>query len=167
MCVCVCQCSQLQNIKLIHVLVRKGIYFRIFDSQGTSRRTREPSLQATQTLSLTRSAKACVHLWSWAVHLVWPTLVPQTLEPPLQQVPDPHASISFFTRRCSPTGTCFLTLFLHLPNFKPQVVSSGGWSLGHMPATQLQRRLGKQVFWLLPGSVSLCAWFQPTETDSG
>lgn len=72
------------------------------------------------------------------------------------QAPDVHASVSSIARRCSPTGVALPasshSFFTH--NLKPQLVALGGWSLGHMPAPWLKIRLGKQLFWLLPGSVS-------------
>lgn len=90
-------------------MVRKEIYFSTFDSQETSRRTREPSLQATQTISLTVSEGH--YPWSWAVHLILPTLVPQTLEPPLQW--PKIRCLCLPVTSCVPCGSCLLTLFLH------------------------------------------------------
>lgn len=123
----------MQNIELV-VLVRKGIYFSIFDSQGTPRRT-EPSLQAKQTLSLTRSAKAtlpghgqcispCQH---WSL----------TPEPPLRQAPNAMP----LSPPSPGAASCVVTFFLH-SIFETSV--SFLWLMGPGSHTCYL------VFWLLP-----------------
>lgn len=100
----------MQNIELIIALIRKEIYLNTFDSQGTSRRIRKTSLSG-----YTDHISDCVseghHPMSWTVHLILPTQVPQTLEPPLQwpQICCPCLPVT----SCDPRGSCLLTLFLH------------------------------------------------------
>lgn len=109
---CMCQCSQSQNIEVILVLVRKGIYFNIFDSQDFQEGQRTELAGYTYPISdYVRGGLPPSLVMGSAFHIA-DTGPPdaRTFSP---AGPKADAPVSSSTRSWVLCGPCLPALFLH------------------------------------------------------
>lgn len=109
---CMCQCSLSQNIEVILVLVRKGIYFNIFDSQDFQEGQRTELAGYTYPISdYVRGGLPPSLVMGSEFHIA-DTGPPdaRTFSP---AGPKADAPVSSSTRSWVLCGPCLPTLFLH------------------------------------------------------